>query len=85
MFAQNTTWPGVLRTEVLQLWKKLRLGGATLRESGVFSDALLEHNILQVTMSVCQIWMQFGQQIIKIRDRCLNRTRWNDGGEMKFP
>lgn len=35
----------------------------------------------QVTTFICQIRMQFGQQIIKIRDRWLNRARQNDGTE----
>lgn len=37
--------------------------------------------MLQVTIFICQIWMQTGQKIIKIRDRWLNRARQNDGGK----
>lgn len=37
--------------------------------------------MLQVTVTIWQNWMEFGQEIIKIRDRWLNRARWNDGGK----
>lgn len=37
--------------------------------------------MLRVTIFICQIWMETGQKIIKIRDKRLNRARQNDGGK----